>query len=103
MTAAAAARLALLELFGRGHLPPGYSRWDAATLTVDVGGPMPAGIDSEPAAVEPPLRFATRPAALVVRLPLAPRPSPARRLVEESRHLVRAVLRPGRARLTCSS
>ena len=35
----AAARLALLELSGRGHLSPGYSRWSAATLTVDADGP----------------------------------------------------------------
>ena len=86
----AAARLALLELLGRGHLSSGYSRWSAATLTVDADGPMPAGLDGEPATLEPRLRFVTRPGALVVRLPLAPHRSTARRLVEESRHLVRA-------------
>ena len=91
----AAARLALLELFGRGHLSPGYSRWSAATLTVDADGPMPAGLDGEPATLEPRLRFVTRPGALVVRLPVAPRRSSARRLVEESGHLVRAAIGRG--------
>ena len=86
----AAARLALLELFGRGHLSSGYSRWSAATLTVDADGPMPAGLDGESSTLEPRLRFVTRPGALIVRLPLAPHRSTARRLVEESRHLVRA-------------
>ena len=84
----AAARLAWLELFGRGHLSPGYSRWSAPALTIDADGPMRAGLDGEPATLAPPLRFVTRPGALVVRLPLAPRRSSARRLVEESRHLV---------------
>jgi diacylglycerol kinase family enzyme len=91
----AAARLALLELFGRGHLSPGYSRWSAATLTVDADGPTPAGLDGEPATLEPRLRFVTRPGALVVRLPVAPRRSSAQRLVEESRHLVRAATAGG--------
>ena len=90
----AAARLALLELFGRGHRSPGYSRWSAATLTVHGNGPMPAGLDGEPATLEPRLRFVTRPGALVVRLPLAPRSS-ARPLVEESGHLVRAAMGRG--------
>jgi hypothetical protein len=49
---------------------------------------MRAGLDGEPATLAPPLRFVTRPGALVVRLPLAPPRSTARRLVEESRHLV---------------
>ena len=84
----AAARLAWLELFGRGHLSQGYSRWSAPALTIDADGPMRAGLDGEPATLAPPLRFVTRPGALVVRLPLAPRRSSARRLVEESRHLV---------------
>ncbi len=91
----AAARLALLELFGRGHLVPGYSRWSAATLTVDADSLTPAGLDGEPAALQPRLRFVTRPGALVVRLPVAPRRSSARRLIEESRHLVRAATAGG--------
>ena len=91
----AAARLAVLELFGRGHRSPGYSRWSAATLTVHGNGPMPAGLDGEPATLQPRLRFVTRPGALVVRLPLAPRRSSARPLVEESGHLVRAAIGRG--------
>ena len=88
----AAARLALLELFGRGHLSPGYSRWSAAALTVDADGPVSAGLDGDPVTLESRLRFVSRPGALVVRLPPAPRRSYGRRLVEESRHLVRAAI-----------
>ena len=79
-------------MVGRGHRSPEYSRWTAATLTVQADGPVTAGIDGEPATLESPLRFATRPGALIVRLPAGPRCGPARRLVEESRQLVRAAL-----------
>ena len=88
----AAARLALHEVVGRGHRSPEYSRWTATTLTVQADGPVTAGIDGEPATLESPLRFATRPGALIVRLPAGPGRGPARRLVEESRQLVRAAL-----------
>src|SRR5450759_2505917 len=56
----AAARLALLELFGRGHLSPGYSRWSAAALTVDADGPVSAGLDGDPVTLESRLRFVSR-------------------------------------------
>ena len=72
--------------------PPEYSRWTATTLTVQADGPVMAGIDGEPATPESPLRFATRPGPLIVRLPAGPGRGPARRLVEESRQLVRAAL-----------
>ncbi|HEX2805940.1 MAG TPA: diacylglycerol kinase family protein, partial [Kineosporiaceae bacterium] len=88
----AAARLALLELFGRGHQSPGYSRWSAGALTVDADGPMPAGLDGEAVRLEPPLRFTTRPGVLLVHLPAAPRRSSTRRLIEETRHLVSAAV-----------
>jgi diacylglycerol kinase family enzyme len=87
-----AARLALLELFGRGHLSAGYSRWTAAALSVDADGFVPAGLDGEPVTLEQHLNFVSRPRALVVRLPLRPRRNPGRRLIEESRHLVRAAV-----------
>ena len=85
----AAARLALLELFGRGHLSSGYSRWSTPALTVEANGPVAAGLDGEPLTLEPRLCFVTRPRALVVRLPVEPRRPSARRLAGPSRRLVR--------------
>lgn len=90
----AAARLALLELFGRGHRSSGYSRWRTTTLTVDADGPVTAGLDGEPASLERRLHFTSRPAALIVRLPVAPPRGSLRRVIEESRHLVSACARP---------
>jgi diacylglycerol kinase family enzyme len=91
----AAARLALLELFGRGHRSSGYSRWRTGTLVVDADEPVTAGLDGEPALLEPRLRFASRPAALVVCLPVAPPRGSLRRVIEESRRLVSAVVGAG--------
>src|SRR5512135_1223044 len=88
----AAVRLALHEVVGRGQRSPEYSRWTASTLTVQADGPVTAGIDGEPAILESPLRFTTRPGALIVHLPAAPRRGPARRLIEESRQLVRTAV-----------
>jgi diacylglycerol kinase family enzyme len=95
----AVARLALLELFGRGHLAPGYTRWSTPTLTVQADGRVHAGLDGEPATLDPLLRFTNRPAALIVRLPVVAPRSSARKVIEEARHLTRAALgnqRPAR-------
>ena len=88
----ALAWLAALELFGRGHLSAGYDRWTAGRLTVRADGPVTAAVDGEPVTLEPPLRFTSRPGALLVRLP-AGRPRPAAlAMVQESRHLIDAAL-----------
>jgi len=88
----AVARLAALELFRRGHLAPGYDRWTTGSLTVQAHGPVTAALDGEPATLEPPLHFTSRPGALLVRLPAArPRPS-TRALVRETQHLIDAAL-----------
>lgn len=42
--------------------------WSVPALEVDSDAPMPAGIDGEAAVLDPPLRFATRPGALRVRI-----------------------------------
>jgi diacylglycerol kinase family enzyme len=47
--------------------PPGSS-WRAPRLEVDAPAPVHAGIDGEPAALSPPLRFTIGPAALRVRI-----------------------------------
>jgi diacylglycerol kinase family enzyme len=86
----ALARLAALELFGRGHLSPGYRRWTTETLTVQADAPVTAALDGEPITLEPPLRFINRAGALLVRLPTSRPPTTARTLVREARHLVNA-------------
>jgi hypothetical protein len=42
--------------------------WSVPTLEVDSQAPVPAGIDGEAAMLDPPLRFATRPGVLRVRI-----------------------------------
>jgi diacylglycerol kinase family enzyme len=88
----AVARLAVLELFRRGRLSPGYDRWTTGSLTVQADGPVTAALDGEPAILEPLLQFTGRRGALLVRLPAArPRPS-TRPMVQESQHLITAAL-----------
>jgi diacylglycerol kinase family enzyme len=95
----AAARLAVLELFGHGHRSSAYSRWKTPDLTVEADGPVPAGLDGEPVTLEPPLRFTSRAATLLVLLPVASPRTALRRLTDESLHLVAALAAgPSRAR-----
>jgi hypothetical protein len=42
--------------------------WSAPTFTVDAKGPVAAGIDGEATTLTPPIRFASRPGALIVRI-----------------------------------
>jgi diacylglycerol kinase family enzyme len=84
----AVARLAALELFGRGHLSSGYHRWTTQALTVQADGPLIAALDGESVTLEPPLRFTSRPGALLVRLPSSRPRTSARTLIRESRHLI---------------
>jgi diacylglycerol kinase family enzyme len=59
--------------------PPGRA-WTAPALEVATGEPVAAGIDGEPAKLEPPLRLEIRPAALRVRISSAhPGVSPSAR------------------------
>ena len=88
----ALARLAALELFGRGHLSAGYDRWTTGRLTVRADGPVTAAADGEPVTLEPLLQFTSRPGALLVRLPAGRPRSAARAVIQESRHLVDAAL-----------
>ena len=55
--------------------------WTAPRLAVNAPGPVHAGIDGEAVDLDPPLRFASRPASLRVRIsPLHPGASPSARL-----------------------
>lgn len=45
-----------------------WEQWSASSFELDAAGPVPVGIDGEATTLEPPLRFATRPGALRVRI-----------------------------------
>lgn len=88
----AAARLAVLELFRRGHLGADYAQWTAAQVEISLAEPTAAGVDGEPATLLPPLRFESVPRCLLVRLPVPARRRSPWRLGREARQLVRAAL-----------
>ena len=55
---------------GRAGVPVGLAlrQWRQPSFTVDADGPVAAGIDGEAVTLSPPIRFATRPRALTVRI-----------------------------------
>jgi diacylglycerol kinase family enzyme len=74
--------LGIIVLDAPGDSPrvPGRA-WSAPRLEVNAPAPVHAGIDGEAADLEPPLRFASRPASLRVRIsPRHPGASPSARL-----------------------
>ena len=75
-------QLGIIVLDAPGDSPrvPGRA-WSAPWLEVDAPEPVHAGIDGETVDLDPPLRFASRPAALRVRIsPRHPGASPSARL-----------------------
>jgi len=60
-----------LSALAAGHPErfPGFDAWSAATFEVSSGGPIDVALDGELLAIDPPMRFATRPGVLRVRLP----------------------------------
>jgi diacylglycerol kinase family enzyme len=76
--AAEAAQLAALQSAGQIRAFSGLHVWAAPTFRVDPDGPVSAGVDGEFVTLDPPLRFAVQPGALVVRVSrAAPGASPA--------------------------
>ncbi|HEU4546454.1 MAG TPA: diacylglycerol kinase family protein, partial [Microlunatus sp.] len=67
-TAADVEALTALELTGRVEEFHGWREWTAPTIEVRSTRPVEVGVDGEALVLEPPLRFAIRPAALTVRL-----------------------------------
>lgn len=67
--AADAEALAALELTGRVGQFRGWQEWTAPSITIRSPQPVEVGIDGEAVVLEPPLRFASRPGALTIRLP----------------------------------
>ncbi len=74
--------------------------WSSRSFAVEAEGPVPAGIDGEATKLTPPIRFASKPGALMVRIARAhPGASPAtavpRGLAATARALVRIAFGPG--------
>jgi diacylglycerol kinase family enzyme len=71
--------LAALDAAGQNERFPGWHEWTTTELDVASGRPVVLGVDGEALTLDPPLRFAIRPRALVVRVPqlhTTPRPLP---------------------------
>ena len=67
-------------------------QWSAPSFEVNSDGPIAAGIDGEALKLAPPLRFATRPQALRVRIaPQHPGASPSANMPESPWDAIRAV------------
>jgi diacylglycerol kinase family enzyme len=67
-------------------------QWSAPSFEVSSDGPVAAGIDGEALKLDPPLRFATRPQALRVRIaPQHPGASPSADMPESPWDAIRAV------------
>jgi diacylglycerol kinase family enzyme len=74
-------KLVALELVGQAGRYPGLLSWSASELEVRSGAPVEIGLDGEALVLEAPLRFASMPGALRVRLPRRAGLSPAARAV----------------------
>jgi diacylglycerol kinase family enzyme len=68
-SAAQAERFVALDAIGQVRRFPGWLEWSVAEFRVDSGAPVPIGIDGEALTLDPPLRFASVPGALRVRIP----------------------------------
>ena len=58
-----------LESIGQVRRFPGWMEWEAPRFEVRSDGPVEIGIDGEALTMDPPLVFASRPGALLIRLP----------------------------------
>ncbi len=78
-SAADVSTLVALELVGQADRFPGGLSWSTKEFEVRSGGPVEVGLDGEALVLDPPLRFASLPGALRVRLPSAVGLPPAAR------------------------
>jgi diacylglycerol kinase family enzyme len=74
-------KLVALELVGQVGRLPGLLSWSTPEFEVRSSGPVEVGLDGEALVLDPPLRFASLPGALRVRLPRGAGLSPAARAV----------------------
>lgn len=79
--AAGVSKLVALELVGQAGRYPGLLSWSAPEFEVRSAHPVEVGLDGEALVLEAPLRFASMPGALRVRLPRGTGLSPAGRAV----------------------
>jgi diacylglycerol kinase family enzyme len=86
-------RLVALELAGQVERFPGLLSWSTPTLEVRSAGPVAVGLDGEALVLQPPLRFASLPRALRVRVPRTAGLAPAARSVALTRESLGALLR----------
>ena len=68
-SAADVSKLVALELVGQVGRFPGLESWSSREFEVRSSGPVEVGLDGEALVLDPPLRFASLPGALRVRLP----------------------------------
>ncbi len=68
-SAADASKFVALELVGQVGRFPGLLSWSSQEFEVRSSGPLEVGLDGEALVLDPPLRFASLPGALRVRLP----------------------------------
>jgi len=74
-------KLAALELVGQAGRFAGLLSWSSPEFEVRSHGPVEIGLDGEALVMQPPLRFASMPGALLVRLPQGAGLAPAARAV----------------------
>ncbi len=86
-------RLVALELVGQVKRFPGLMCWSTPEFEVRSGAPVEVGLDGEALVLEPPLRFASVPGALRVRLPRTASLAPAARAVALTRDNLGTLLR----------
>ncbi len=78
-------KLVALEMVGQAGRYPDLLSWSAREFEVRSSGPVEVGLDGEALVLDPPLRFASLPGALRVRLPRSAGLSPAARATALSR------------------
>ncbi len=86
-------KLVALELVGQAGRYPGLLSWSEREFEVRSGRPVEIGLDGEALVLDPPLRFASLPGALRVRLPRGAGLSPAARAVSLTKDNLSTLLR----------
>jgi diacylglycerol kinase family enzyme len=92
-SAADVSKLVALEMVGQAGRFPGLLSWSTQEFEVRSGGPVEVGLDGEALVLDPPLRFASLPGALRVRLPSRVSVSPAAKAVALTKDNLGALLR----------
>ena len=92
-SAADVSKLVALELVGQVGRFPGLMSWSTPEFEVRSSRPVEVGLDGEALVLDPPLRFASMPAALRVRLPVGVGVPPGARVAALTTENLGALLR----------